>query len=59
MSDSIVYTSLIYSLAALANNGSGGGGGTTGGTISLSIGTVETLPAGSQAYVQNIGTDEE
>ena len=58
MSDSIVYTSLIYSLAALANNGSGGGG-TTGGTISLSIGTVETLPAGSQAYVTNIGTDEE
>ena len=59
MSDSIVYTSLIYSLAALANNGSGGGGGTTGGTVSLSIGTVETLPAGSQAYVTNIGTDEE
>ena len=55
MSETIAYTSLIYAMAAL--NG-GNGGGTGSGTVSVNIGTVETLPAGESAYVSNSGDQE-
>lgn len=57
MEQTVAYTSLIYAMAAL-NGGNGGGGGTGGGTVSVNIGTVETLPAGESAYVSNSGDQE-
>ena len=54
MDKTVAYTSLIYAMAAL-NGGNGGGGGTGSGTVSVNIGTVETLPAGESAYVSNSG----
>lgn len=57
MEQTVAYTSLIYAMAAL-KGGNGGGGGTGGGTVSVNIGTVETLPAGESAYVSNSGDQE-
>lgn len=58
MEQTVAYTSLIYAMAAL-NGGNGGGGGEPGGgTVSVNIGTVETLPAGESAYVSNSGDQE-
>ena len=57
MDKTVAYTSLIYAMAAL-NGGNGGGGGTGSGTVSVNIGTVETLPAGESAYVSNSGDQE-
>ena len=56
MDKTVAYTSLIYAMAAL--NGGNGGGGTGSGTVSVNIGTVETLPAGESAYVSNSGDQE-
>lgn len=57
MEQTVAYTSLIYAMAAL-KGGNGSGGGTGGGTVSVNIGTVETLPAGESAYVSNSGDQE-
>ena len=57
MEQTVAYTSLIYAMAAL-KGGNGGGGGTGGDTVSVNIGTVETLPAGESAYVSNSGDQE-
>ena len=57
MEQTVAYTSLIYAMAAL-KGGNGGGGGAGGGTVSVNIGTVETLPAGESAYVSNSGDQE-
>ena len=56
MEQTVAYTSLIWAMASL--NKSNGGGGTGSGTVSVNIGTVETLPAGEQAYVSNSGDQE-
>ena len=58
MAETIAYTSLALALAALGSDGSGGGGG-EGGTVSISVGSVKSLPYGEMPTVSNDGTSTE
>lgn len=58
MAETIAYSSLVFALAALGADGSGGGSG-EGGTVSISVGGVESLPYGEMPTVSNIGTSTE
>ena len=51
----IAFPALIWSMAALGNDGSGGGG--EGGTVSVIVNSTTTIEAGQPARVENIGTD--
>ena len=57
MAETISFPALIWSMAALGNSDGSGGGGGSGGTVSITINSTTTIPAGEPARVENIGTD--
>ena len=53
--EAIPNIALLYSMAALAGEGSGGSGS---GTVSVKVGTVYTVDSSEQAKVINIGNEQ-